>query len=119
LEARVEDVRKSAERLGGVILLKGNVDVISKGQKVKLNFSGNPGMTVGGTGDVLSGIVAAFLSQGADALESAVAGAFVNGACGDFVKREKGFHMVATDLIDWIPLVVDDPMSHVQVRWRV
>ncbi len=118
LEAKVEDVRKSAKGLGGVILLKGNVDVISDGQRVKLNFTGNPGMTVGGTGDVLSGVVAAFLSQSANAFEAAVAGAFVNGACGDFVRRELGFHMVATDLIDWIPRVLDDPMSHVQVRRR-
>jgi len=118
LEAKTEDVQKSAIKLDGVILLKGNVDVISDGRRVKLNFTGNPGMTVGGTGDVLSGIVAAFMSQGADAFEAAVAGAFVNGACGDFMQREKGFHMVATDLIDWIPKVLDDPMSHVQVRRR-
>ena len=118
LEAKAKDVLKSAQLLGGVILLKGNVDVISDGEHVKLNFTGNPGMTVGGTGDVLSGIVGAFLAQGADAFEAAVAGAFVNGACGDFVKRDKGYHMVATDLIDWIPRVLDDPMSHVQVRER-
>lgn len=117
-EAKAEDVQKSAQELGGVILLKGNVDVISDGKRVKLNFTGNPGMTVGGTGDILSGIVAAFLSQGVDAFEAAVAGAFVNGACGDFVMREKGYHMVATDLIDWIPRVLDDPMGHVQVRRR-
>jgi NAD(P)H-hydrate epimerase len=118
LEAKVEDVRESAKELGGTILLKGNVDVVSDGRRVKLNFTGNPGMTVGGTGDVLSGVVAAFLAQGADAFEAAVAGAFINGACGDFVQREKGFHMVATDLIDWIPRVMDDPMSHAQVRRR-
>lgn len=116
LEAKVEDVRKRAKELGGVILLKGNVDVVSDKERVKLNFTGNPGMTVGGTGDVLSGIVAAFLAQGCDAFEAAVAGAFVNGACGDLVVREKGFHIVATDLIDWIPKVLDNPMSHVQVR---
>lgn len=118
LEARTEDVQKSAQELGGVILLKGNADVISDGKRVKLNFTGNPGMTVGGTGDVLSGIVAAFLSQSADAFEAAVAGAFVNGACGDFVVSEEGFHVVATDLIEWIPRVLDDPMRHVQVRRR-
>lgn len=118
LEMKVKDVRQSAQTVDGVILLKGNVDVVSDGKRVKLNFAGNPGMTVGGTGDVLSGIVAAFLSQGTDAFEAAVAGAFVNGACGDFVRREKGFHMVATDLIDWIPRVIDEPMSHVQVRRR-
>ena len=118
LEAKAEDVLKSARVLGGVILLKGNVDVISDGKRVKLNFTGNPGMTVGGTGDVLSGIVGAFLARGADAFEAAVAGAFVNGACGDFVQREKGFHMIATDLIDWIPRVLDNPMSHAQVGGR-
>jgi NAD(P)H-hydrate epimerase len=118
LNAKVDDVWRSAQEIGGVLLLKGNVDVVSDGKRIKLNFTGNPGMTVGGTGDVLSGIVGAFMSQGADAFEAAVAGAFVNGACGDFVQREKGFHMVATDLIDWIPHVIDNPMSHAQVRRR-
>ena len=118
LWAKAEDVRKSAEELGGVVLLKGSVDVVSDGRRVKLNFTGNPGMTVGGTGDMLSGIVAAFLAQGADPFEAAVAGAFVNGACGDFVQSEKGFHMVASDLIGWIPRVLDDPMGHARVRRR-
>jgi len=80
LEKRAEEVQKTARELGAVILLKGRVDVISDGKRVKLNFSGNPGMTVGGTGDVLSGVVGALLSQGADPFEAAVAGAFINGA---------------------------------------
>jgi hydroxyethylthiazole kinase-like uncharacterized protein yjeF len=116
LKERSEEVKETAQKLGTTILLKGCVDVISDGKRVKLNLSGNPGMTVGGTGDVLSGIVAAFLSQGADPFEAAVAGAFVNGASGDFVQSDKGYHMVATDLLDWIPIVIDDPMSHVKVR---
>jgi NAD(P)H-hydrate epimerase len=116
LKKKTVDVQKTAKQLGAVILLKGNVDVISDGKRVKLNFTGNPGMTVGGTGDVLSGIVAAFMSQGADPFEAAVAGAFVNGAAGDFVRSEKGFHMVASDLLKWIPPVIDDPMSHAKVR---
>jgi len=116
LEKKAAVVQDSAKKLGAVILLKGNVDVVSDGKRVKLNFTGNPGMTVGGTGDTLSGIVGAFLAQEADPLEAAVAGAFINGAAGDFVREEKGFHMVPTDLLDWIPRVVDDPMSHVKVR---
>jgi len=116
LEKRAAEVQKSAKKLGAVILLKGNVDVISDGKRVKLNFSGNPGMTVGGTGDALSGIVGAFLAQGSDPFEGAVAGAFINGAAGDFVEEEKGFHMVPTDILDWIPRVMDDPMSHLRVR---
>jgi NAD(P)H-hydrate epimerase len=116
LQERAEEVKETAEELGVTILLKGRVDVISDGKRVKLNFTGNPGMTVGGTGDVLSGIVAAFLAQSSEPFEAAVAGAFINGAAGDFVKSEKGYHMVPTDLLDWIPRVIDYPMSHSKVR---
>jgi len=116
LEERAEEVQKTARKLGATILLKGHVDVISDGKQVKFNFTGNPGMTVGGTGDVLSGIVGAFLAQGAAPFEAAVAGAFINGAAGDFVWSEKGYHMIPTDLLEWIPRVMDDPMSHLKVR---
>lgn len=116
LEERAEEIRKTADELGVVLLLKGHTDMISDGKRVKFNFTGNPGMTVGGTGDVLSGIVAAFLAQGIDPFEAAVAGAFINGAAGDFVACDKGFHMVASDLLEWIPRVIDDPMSHMKVR---
>lgn len=116
LKERASDVQKTASELGAVILLKGPTDIISDGRSFKLNFTGNPGMTVGGTGDVLSGIAGAFLAQKADSFEAAVAGAFVNGAAGDFVFEEEGYHMVATDLIRWIPQVLNDPMSHLQVR---
>ncbi len=115
-ENRADPVRSTALSLNTVVLLKSHVDIISDGLRVKFNFTGNPGMTVGGTGDVLSGIVAAFLAQGADPFEAAVAGAFVNGAAGDFVRAEKGYHMVATDLLAWIPKVLDDPMCHLKVR---
>ncbi len=116
LGQRAEKVQKTARKLGATILLKGPVDVISDGKRVKLNFTGNPGMTVGGTGDVLSGVVGAFLAQGADPFEAAVAGAFINGAAGDFVQSEKGYHMIPTDILEWIPHVMDDPMSHLKVR---
>jgi NAD(P)H-hydrate epimerase len=113
---RIIEVQKSASQLGAVILTKGAIDLISEGDRYKLNFTGNAGMTVGGTGDVLSGIVGALLAQGIDSFEAAVAGAFVNGAAGDFVACEKGYHMVASDLLDWIPRVFNDPMSHLKVR---
>jgi len=111
-EERVSEVQHTAKGLNAIILVKGKVDVICDGKRVKLNFTGNPGMTVGGTGDVLSGVVGALLAQKTDAFEAAVAGAFVNGAAGDFVASEKGFHLVASDLLKWIPKVLDDPMSH-------
>ncbi|MEM1551854.1 MAG: NAD(P)H-hydrate dehydratase [Candidatus Bathyarchaeia archaeon] len=116
LKEKALEVQKTAAELGVVLLLKGAVDIIADEKHYKLNFTGNPGMTVGGTGDVLSGIVGAFLAQGADPFEAAVAGAFVNGAAGDFVFEEKGYHMVASDLLDWIPKVLDNPMSHLKVQ---
>lgn len=116
LNERAMEVQMAASKLHAVVLLKGAVDIISDGKCAKLNFTGNPGMTVGGTGDVLSGVVAALLAQKTDPFEAAVAGAFVNGAAGDFAYQEKGAHMVATDLIGWIPAVLNDPMSHLKVR---
>jgi NAD(P)H-hydrate epimerase len=116
LKEKISEVQKTAVELGAIVLLKGPVDIISDEKRFKLNFTGNPGMTVGGTGDVLSGIVGAFLAQQIDPFEAAVAGAFVNGAAGDFVFEEKGYHMVSTDLIQRIPHVLNDPMSHLKVR---
>lgn len=119
LKEKAEDIRRAAEETGAVILLKGAIDIISDGSRVKLNYTGNPGMTVGGTGDVLSGIASALLAQGVSAFRGAAAAAFINGACGDFAYAEKGFHLTPTDLIKWIPKVMDDPMSHVKVRASV
>jgi NAD(P)H-hydrate epimerase len=116
LKEKISEVQKTAVELGAIVLLKGPIDIISDEKRFKLNFTGNPGMTVGGTGDVLSGIVGAFLAQQIDPFEAAVAGAFVNGATGDFVFEEKGCHMVSTDLIQRIPQVLNDLMSHMKVR---
>lgn len=116
LDARVRSVHKTAQDLDAVVLLKSHVDIISDGYREKLNFTGNPGMTVGGTGDVLSGIVGGFLAQGVGPFEASVAGAFVNGAAGDFVRAEKGFHMVASDLLEWIPKIMDNPMCHLNLK---
>jgi NAD(P)H-hydrate epimerase len=115
LSERVLQVQKAAAKLNATLLLKGPIDVVSDGKRVKLNFTGNAGMTAGGTGDVLSGVAGAFLAQKADCFEAAVAAAFVNGAAGDFVFEELGAHMVATDLIRHLPAVLNDPMSHLKV----
>ncbi len=116
MEERIEQVQKSAKKLGATILLKGHTDIISNGIDVKLNFTGNPGMTVGGTGDVLSGVVGGLLAMDAGPFRAASAGAFINGAAGDFVASEKGFHMIPTDLLEYIPKVMDNPMSHLELQ---
>ncbi|MBN1785211.1 MAG: NAD(P)H-hydrate dehydratase [Candidatus Bathyarchaeota archaeon] len=116
MDERAEKVQKSARKSGATIVLKGPVDVISDGERTKFNFTGNPGMTVGGTGDVLSGVIGGLLAMGADALTAAVAGAFINGAAGDLVAVKKGYHMIPTDLLEYIPLVMDDPMRYLELQ---
>ena len=101
-------VIKEASRLDATVLLKGNVDVVSDGDAVRFNRTGNPGMTVGGTGDVLSGIVAGYMAMGVSPFEAAAAGAFINGAAGDAVYAEKGYHMLSSDLVEKIPWVIEE-----------
>ncbi len=115
-EARVAAIQKTAKKLNATILVKGKTDIICNAERSKLNFTGNPGMTVGGTGDVLGGIIAGLMALHADPFEAAVAGAFVNGAAGDLVASEIGYHMVATDIIEWIPRVLENPMDHLKVK---
>jgi ADP-dependent NAD(P)H-hydrate dehydratase / NAD(P)H-hydrate epimerase len=99
---RMEPLKGYARKKGLVVLLKGKVDLISDGESVRANTTGNPGMTVGGTGDVLAGITAAFYAR-SSAIRAAVAAAFVNGRAGDLVYPEKDFGMLATDVIEKIP----------------
>jgi ADP-dependent NAD(P)H-hydrate dehydratase / NAD(P)H-hydrate epimerase len=99
---RVEPLKEYAREKGLVVLLKGKVDLISDGEVVRANTTGNPGMTVGGTGDVLAGVTAAFYAR-SSAMRAATAAAFVNGRAGDLVYPEKDFGMVATDVIEKIP----------------
>jgi hydroxyethylthiazole kinase-like uncharacterized protein yjeF len=99
---RVDPVRAFAKGAGLVVLLKGRIDLISDGNIIRCNATGNPGMTVGGTGDVLAGVTASFYCR-TTALRAAVAAAFVNGRAGDLVYPEKDFGMVATDVVEKIP----------------
>ena len=62
-------------------------------------------MTVGGTGDVLSGIISGLLARNRNSLESAAIAAYLNGLCGKYVQKEIGIHMVASDLINALPFV--------------
>jgi NAD(P)H-hydrate epimerase len=112
LRTRSDEVRAFASTSGAVVLLKGHTDVISDGVRVKLNNTGNPGMTVGGTGDVLSGVIAGLMAQGVEGFRAAVAGAFINGAAGDLAEESLGNHLMPTDLLEHIPRIMNDPMCH-------
>ncbi|MCP4650561.1 MAG: NAD(P)H-hydrate dehydratase [PVC group bacterium] len=88
-----------------VTVLKGRgTVVVSKAGKVFENTTGNPGMAKGGSGDVLTGILAAFLAQGADPFEAAKLAVYVHGLAGDIAVKAKGqISLLATDIINVLP----------------
>jgi NAD(P)H-hydrate epimerase len=105
-ENNVRIVEKFAKKTKMTILLKGNIDIISDGEKTKLNRTGNPGMSVGGTGDVLSGIVGGLLAKNVSSFNAARMGAFINGYAGDLAFEEKSYSLMATDVVEKIPEVL-------------
>ncbi len=93
-----------ARRTGVVLVLKGHRTVITDGQQLALNTTGNPGMATGGTGDTLTGIVTALLCQGLSPYDAARLGAHVHGLAGDLAASELGeISMIASDLIKYLP----------------
>ena len=86
--------------------MKGPVDVISDGEHVVVNRTGNPAMTVGGTGDILCGITAALMAKGSSPFEAAVAAARINGLVGEAAYLDLGFHITPEDIIIRIPSVL-------------
>ena len=105
-KARITMVEKFARKHSVTILLKGSTDIISNGTKTYLNPKNTPAMTVGGTGDVLSGITAGMLARNRNTLESAVISVYFNGLAGKITQKKLGLHMTATDLLDVLPSVM-------------
>jgi len=103
---RINLVEKHALDNGITILLKGTTDIISNGDVTYLCEKNTPAMTVGGTGDVLSGLVAGMLSQNRNSLESAASASFICSLAGKEVQEKLGLHMTSMDLIDSIPYVM-------------
>jgi len=106
LEEKIKQVKNCAEELGVPILLKGNIDIISDGKEVLLNKTGCSEMTVGGTGDTLTGICGCFLSQGIETLLVGSAAAYINGKAGELAKKKFNSGLLATDIIECIPQAI-------------
>ncbi len=113
-EARIPMVTEAAKSLGVVLLVKGKIDIISDGHWTKMNKTGNAGMSVGGTGDVLAGEVAALLAKDVSPYNAARISAFANGAAGDLAFEKIGYSLMATDVIDNIPDVLRRNLKKVQ-----
>lgn len=90
------------------VLLKGPVDYVSSEEgHVETNHTGNAGMTVGGSGDVLAGVVATFLAQGSEGFDAARCAAYVVGDAGDTMKKTKGWYFSASDIATALPFCLN------------
>ncbi|MEF8813086.1 MAG: NAD(P)H-hydrate dehydratase [Halovenus sp.] len=99
---RRDRIAEFAATLGHTLLVKGRYDIVSDGERTRVNRTGNPGMTVGGTGDVLAGVTGAFAAR-LPPVDAGGVAAYVNGRAGDAVADERGAGLVASDLLDAIP----------------
>jgi ADP-dependent NAD(P)H-hydrate dehydratase len=89
---------------GVILVLKGHGTVVTDGRRVYVNTTGNPGMATGGSGDVLTGLIAALLGQRLDPFAAAQLGVHVHGRAGDLARDELGeVSLIATDLIAYLP----------------
>lgn len=104
---RIETAKAFAARHKVIVALKGAGTVVTDGERVYINTTGNPGMAKGGSGDALSGIIAALLAQGISPPEAAACGVYIHGAAGDAAAHslsQRG--MTPTDLLAQLPLLL-------------
>jgi ADP-dependent NAD(P)H-hydrate dehydratase len=106
IQGRVEVVSAQAKEAGVTVLLKGPTDIVSDGQQVALNETHSPAMTVGGTGDVLTGVTAGLLAKKVPPFEAACAAAYINGAAGLEAVKQFGMHITASDVANNIANVM-------------
>ena len=106
---RFEAVKKIAKKYGGICVLKGAGSLISNGQQVWLNPTGNAGMASGGMGDVLSGVIAALLLQMPDAFKAVRLACYIHGAAADRIADKKGQRgILASDLFTELQYLVNE-----------
>lgn len=101
---RINAAIKMADELSIIVLLKGHETIITDGEQVIVNHTGNPGMAVGGCGDVLSGMIVSLIGQGLMPLEASACAAWIHGRAGDLCSEKIGqYGMLPTDMLEMIP----------------
>jgi ADP-dependent NAD(P)H-hydrate dehydratase len=99
--ARQEQAVRLAQRTGTVVVLKGAGTVVTDGERVYINKTGNPGMATAGSGDVLTGVITALLGQGLSNVDAAVLGVYIHGLAGDIAAERVGqVSLMTTDIIE-------------------
>ena len=106
VDNNISEFQKVTKSIKGTVVVKGKNDLILSSSKFRINRSGNAGMTVGGTGDALAGIITALSSQGLNTFDSACLGVFINGLAGDKAYENYGNGFSASNLVSFIGNVI-------------
>jgi NAD(P)H-hydrate epimerase len=108
-KGRLAAAEELADTWHSVVVLKGAATVVTDGDRVFVNKSGNPGMACGGSGDVLTGLITARLAQGMDPLAAAIQGVWLHGRAGDLASASVGgIAMIATDIVANLPAALGE-----------
>lgn len=103
-KGRVQAATDLAKELGIIVLLKGMESVITDGENCYVNLTGNPGMAVGGSGDVLAGMIAGLIGQNFDPFRGTAVAAWLHGKAGDLCAKKLGqYGMLPTDMLAVLP----------------
>lgn len=106
VDETIMSFQRITKAINGCVVIKGENDLILSASKFRINRTGNAGMTVGGTGDALTGIIATLLSSGVATFDAACLGVFINGLAGDEAHKICGNGFTASQLISYIPVVI-------------
>jgi len=102
---RQQQAGQLAQQTKTIVVLKGAGTVVTDGQKVYINKTGNPGMATAGSGDVLTGVITALIGQGLTNFDAAVLGVYIHGSAGDIAAEKTGqVSLMATDIIESLPV---------------
>tara|TARA_R100000935_G_scaffold8302_1_gene17295 strand:+ start:6304 stop:7845 length:1542 start_codon:yes stop_codon:yes gene_type:complete len=97
---KLEKTKNFAKKYNVIVVVKGANTIVAVENRLYINTTGNPGMATGGSGDVLSGMIAGLLSQGYDPLIASVFGAYLHGSAGNIATQDIGFEaLTASDII--------------------
>ena len=106
-EERLTGAMIAAKELGCIILRKGHETIITDGEEYYINPTGNPGMAVGGSGDVLAGVLVSLLGQGVAPVQAAACAAWLHGAAGDCCAEKLGqYGMLPTNMLAELPYLM-------------
>ncbi len=106
---RISTAKAFAKEMGVILVLKDARTIVTDGEGVYINETGNHGMATGGSGDVLTGIITGLLAQGTEPYRAAVLGVYLHGLAGDEARERKGVHgLLSTDILDSLPGVMKE-----------